>query len=42
MKRLEKAYQERSVLMTLLRINPRFASFHSDPRFQLRRIGLAP
>jgi tetratricopeptide (TPR) repeat protein len=41
---LEKAYQDRSSRMLLLRVEPAFDSLRSDPRFQdlLRRIGLPP
>jgi TolB-like protein/Tfp pilus assembly protein PilF len=40
---LEKAYQERSSLITYLKVEPTFESLHSDPRFAdlLQRIGLA-
>ena len=40
---LEKAFQERSTLLTYLKMDPRFDSLRPDPRFQdlLRRIGLA-
>lgn len=40
---LEKAYQERSGWLIFLRVDPRFDSVRSDPRFNelLKRIGLA-
>lgn len=40
---LEKAYQERSSLITYLKVEPTFESLHPDPRFAdlLQRIGLA-
>ena len=39
---LEKGYQERSTWMVWLKVDPRFDSMRSDPRFQslLRRLGL--
>ena len=39
---LENAYAERSLWLLDLKVDPRFAAVHSDPRFQdlLRRIGL--
>ncbi|MCA1625574.1 MAG: protein kinase [Acidobacteria bacterium] len=39
---LEKAYQDRSVWLIWLKVEPRFDSLRSDPRFQdlMRRIGL--
>jgi serine/threonine-protein kinase len=41
---LEKAYEERSFLLSNIKAEPRMDSLHSDPRFQamLRRIGLPP
>lgn len=40
---LNKAYQLRDSVLPFLKVNPRLASLHSDPRFQkiLRRLGLA-
>jgi tetratricopeptide (TPR) repeat protein len=40
---LEKAYEERSFNMTFLKVEPRWESLRSDPRFAdlLRRMGLA-
>jgi TolB-like protein/DNA-binding winged helix-turn-helix (wHTH) protein/Flp pilus assembly protein TadD len=39
---LEKAYADRSMLLTFLKVDPEFDSLHSDRRFKdlLRRIGL--
>jgi tetratricopeptide (TPR) repeat protein len=39
---LEKAYQERASALPFVKVNPRFAPLHSDPRFHklLRRMGL--
>ena len=39
---LDQARQERSTLLTYLKMDPRFDSLHSDPRFQqlIRYIGL--
>ncbi|MDQ3256650.1 MAG: tetratricopeptide repeat protein, partial [Acidobacteriota bacterium] len=41
---LEKAYEERDVRLTFLKVDPKWDSFRPDPRFAdlLRRIGLAP
>ena len=41
---LEKAYEERCGDLAYLKVDPRFDSLRSDPRFQnlLRRIGLPP
>jgi TolB-like protein/Tfp pilus assembly protein PilF len=40
---LEKAYEERSTWLALIKADSRFDAFHSDPRFQslLKRLGLA-
>lgn len=40
---LERAYQQRSPMMAWLKVDPRFDSLRSDPRFQdlMRRVGLA-
>jgi hypothetical protein len=40
---LEKAYEQRSLSMTELAIEPAFDPIRTDPRFQtlLRRVGLA-
>lgn len=40
---LEKAYEERSTWLALLKVDSRFDSFHSDPRFQqlVSRLGLS-
>jgi serine/threonine protein kinase/Tfp pilus assembly protein PilF len=40
---LEKAYADRSMLMTFVKVDPEFDSLHSDRRFKdlLRRMGLA-
>ena len=39
---LEKAYEERDVRLTLLKVDPNWDSFRSNPRFiaLLKRIGL--
>ncbi len=39
---LERACSERSGALPFLRVNPRFASLHDDPRFEklLHRLGL--
>jgi serine/threonine protein kinase/Tfp pilus assembly protein PilF len=39
---LEKAYADRSMLLTFLKVDPQFDSLHSEPRFKdlLRRVGL--
>jgi len=41
---LNRAFEEHSFGLTLLKVNPTFANLHSDPRFQelVRRIGLPP
>jgi tetratricopeptide (TPR) repeat protein len=41
---LEKAYEERDVLLTFLKVHPQWDVLRTDPRFAdlLRRIGLAP
>jgi len=41
---LEKAYEEHSTWLALVNVDPRFAPFHSDPRFRqlLTRLDLAP
>jgi TolB-like protein/Tfp pilus assembly protein PilF len=41
---LEKAYEDRFMLMIFLKVDPTFDALHPDPRFQelLRRIGLPP
>jgi tetratricopeptide (TPR) repeat protein len=41
---LEKAYEDRSELLTWLKVDPRFDSLRSDERFikLLRRVGLPP
>jgi serine/threonine-protein kinase len=40
---LERAYEERADHLAYLKVNPRLAALHSEPRFQelLRRLGLA-
>jgi hypothetical protein len=40
---LEKAYAQHSNAMTTLKVEPRYDSLRSDPRFQdlVRRVGLA-
>jgi TolB-like protein/Flp pilus assembly protein TadD len=40
---LEKAYADRSMLMTFIKVDPEFDSLHSDRRFKdlMRRMGLA-
>ena len=40
---LEKAYADRSMLMTFIKVDPEFDSLHSDRRFKdlVRRMGLA-
>jgi TolB-like protein/Tfp pilus assembly protein PilF len=44
LKSLEKAYEDRSMMLNFLKADPRFASLHGDPRFRdlLRRVGLPP
>ena len=39
---LDKAYQEGSTLLAYLKMDPRLASLHPDPRFAdlMRRVGL--
>ena len=39
---LEKAYADRSMVLTLLKVDPELDSLHSDPRFKdlVRRVGL--
>ena len=39
---LEKAYADRSIYLTFLKVDPQFDSLHSDPRYKdlLRRVGL--
>jgi Flp pilus assembly protein TadD len=41
---LEKAYEERSFLLSNIKADPRMDSLRSDPRFQdlVRRVGLPP
>jgi hypothetical protein len=41
---LEKAYDERSTSLNLLKLSPAFVAVRSDPRFTqlVRRIGLPP
>ena len=40
---LEKAYEDRSQFMTLLKVEPKFDGLRSDPRFTdlMRRVGLS-
>jgi TolB-like protein/DNA-binding winged helix-turn-helix (wHTH) protein/Tfp pilus assembly protein PilF len=41
---LERAYRNRSNILTIINVEPIFDSLHADPRFQdlLRRVGLGP
>ena len=41
---LDKAYEERSPWLIHIRVDPRFETLHSDPRFAdlVRRVGLSP
>jgi serine/threonine-protein kinase len=41
---LERAYEQRNVRMTYLKVEPKWDNLRDDPRFQdlLRRVGFAP